>query len=239
MRVSTQAIVLNSVKYGEADMIVSCFTQTAGLKSYMLRGIFKSRKGKFRPAMFQPLTQLSVEAIHKDKGTLERLVDAKVTANYSSLHSDLAKSSQVMFLSEILKMSIQEHESNSQLFSFLSSALVGLDQAKKTTNHHLKILLDLTRYLGFYPDFNQSDGPLFNAVDGVFQRTHQDLDLSGLSVSQDLTQLHVTSFESCGQLELNRTSRSALLALLLEYYQYHVQGFRKPKSLEVFDQIFH
>ena len=120
MRVSTQAIVLTSVKYGEADMIVSCFTQTAGLKSYMLRGIFKSRKGKFRPAMFQPLTQLSVEAIHKDKGTLERLVDAKVTANYSSLHSDLAKSSQVKFLSEILKMSIQEHESNPQLFSFLS-----------------------------------------------------------------------------------------------------------------------
>ena len=37
MLAKTEAIVLTSIKYGEADLIVKCFTQSSGLKSYLLR----------------------------------------------------------------------------------------------------------------------------------------------------------------------------------------------------------
>ena len=239
MRVSTRAIVLTSVKYGEADMIVSCFTESTGLKTYMLPGVFKSRRGALRPAIFQPLTQLSLEAIHKDKGTLERLVEAKVIVNYATLHTDIVKSSLVMFLAEILKMSIQEHESNPSLFGFLSAVLVNLDQAERPANHHLKILLELTRFLGFYPDFDRTEGAYFKTSDGVFQAQNQADEMASLPLSHALCVLDETTLEACVQMPITKAERAALLALLLRYYQYHIQGFKQPKSLAVLTQIFH
>ena len=51
MLVNTRAIVISALKYGEADLIVKCFTEEAGLKTYLLRSILKSKKGKLRTAM--------------------------------------------------------------------------------------------------------------------------------------------------------------------------------------------
>ncbi|WP_339702566.1 DNA repair protein RecO, partial [uncultured Marixanthomonas sp.] len=120
MLVSTKAIVISSVRYSEADLIVSCFTEADGLKSYMLRNILKSKKGKLRSSFFQPLTQLDLVANHKNKGTLEYIKEAKIIQPYQTLHSDVYKSSLVMFLSEILKSTIKEEETNTQLFQFLT-----------------------------------------------------------------------------------------------------------------------
>ena len=112
MVVSTKAIVISALKYSEADLIVKLFTQSYGLKSYILRGIYKSKRGKIRVSHFQSLTQLDIIARHKDKGTLENLSEVKVIQHYGSLHSNIFKSTVVLFLAEILKNSIQEEEKN-------------------------------------------------------------------------------------------------------------------------------
>ena len=52
MLVTTKAIVISAIKYGEADLIVRCFTEEAGLKSYILRRILKSKKGKYAEQYF-------------------------------------------------------------------------------------------------------------------------------------------------------------------------------------------
>ena len=91
MLVKTKAIVISSLKYGEADLIVKCFTHSSGLKSYLVRNVLKSRKGKLRVSLFQPLTHLDIEANHKDKGTLESIREAKVTHHFKSLHTDVIK----------------------------------------------------------------------------------------------------------------------------------------------------
>jgi len=151
MLVKTKAIVISSLKYREADLIVKCFTQSSGLKSYLLRNILKSKKGKLRASLFQPLTHLELEANHKDKGTLESLREAKIRYHFQSLHTDVVKSSIVLFLSEILRNSIQEEEENISLFQFLESATIWLDTSTDIANFHLLFLLNLTQHLGFYP----------------------------------------------------------------------------------------
>src|SRR5690606_16502924 len=123
MLVNSNAIVISALKYSEADLIVKCYTQKSGLKTYLLRGILKSRKGKFKTSMFQPLTQLELVAKHKDKGTMEYLQDAKILHHYSSLHTNVVKSTLVLFLSEILRNSIQEEEQNENLYFFLENSL--------------------------------------------------------------------------------------------------------------------
>ena len=56
--ISTNAIVLSSLKFGDTSLIVKCFTQQEGLKSYLVRGVLKSKKGGLKVAYFQPLNTI-------------------------------------------------------------------------------------------------------------------------------------------------------------------------------------
>ena len=143
MLVSTKAIVFSAIKYAEADLIVSCFTEEAGLKTYMLRGILKSKKGKLKASYFQPLTQLEVIADHKNRGNLEYLREAKIFYPYKSLHTNIVKSSLVMFLSEMLKNCIREEEKNVELYRFLENSLISLDEKEQVANFHIYFLKKL------------------------------------------------------------------------------------------------
>src|SRR5690606_4584105 len=112
MIVKTKAIVFSSIKYADADLIVTCFTEEFGIQSYLLRSILKSKKSSLRASFFQPLTQLDLVVTHRNKGKLEYIREAKVISPYETLHTDLIKTSLVMFLAEILKSTIREEEAN-------------------------------------------------------------------------------------------------------------------------------
>ena len=170
MLVSTQAIVLSAIKYADADLIVTCYTKTDGIKTYHGRGGLKSRRGKFKASSFLPFTQLDIVARHRNKGTMEYLNETKISVPYSTMHTDVIKSSLVMFLSEILKSVIREEEANPALFSFLETALIDMDNRENVGNFHIYFLLALSRYLGFFPDAN-SQGNYFNMLEGVFQHS--------------------------------------------------------------------
>jgi len=238
MQVSTRALVFSSVKYAEADLIVSCFTEKYGLKSYLLRGILKSKKGKLRASMFQPLSLLQMEAFHKDKGTLERINEAKVIKPYKTLHTHVIKSSLLLFLSEILKNSIKEEESNPSLFSFIENSLKWLDENKEIANFHLLFLLKLTYFLGFYPDFSGKNRLYFNLMEGCFQEEeYGQFCEKGLAV-ETLKKIEEMEFMGLEKLTIKKDTRLKTLELLLSYYQLHIQGYKAPKSLPILAQIY-
>lgn len=239
MLVSTNAIVISSLKYAEADLIVKCYTQKSGLKTYILRGVLRSRKGKFKPSLFQPLTQLELVAKHKDKGTLEYLQDAKILHHYSSLHTNVVKSTLVLFLSEVLKNSIREEEQNEELYEYLETTFIWLDTHNNFANFHLLFLLKLTRYLGFFPDDVQGDRDYFNMLDGVFQDVSTNpYCIEGPNLML-LKQLIPVNFSDLEEVKLNKAARNHFLEMLLLYYQLHIESFKKPKSLAVLQEIFH
>lgn len=238
MVITTKAIVFSALRYGEADLIVKCFTQKNGLKTYLLRGILKSKKGKLKTSLFQPLTQLEIVASHKDKGTLEYMKEAKLETVYQSLHTNVVKSTVVMFLSEVLKNSVKEEEANPALYDFLENSLNWFDLHDKTVNFHLLFLLKLTRYLGFYPDEYQGDEPVFNLIDGTFQDVETTPDCINDENVALLQRLLGTDFDYLPTIKLNQAGRSGFLLMLLRYYEIHLQGFHKPKSLAVLNEIY-
>ena len=91
MQVTTKAIVLSSIKYGETSLIVKALTASDGLQTYLLKGVLASRKGKLKAAYFQPMMQLEIVANHKYKGTLESIREARVSYPFSTVHTDIIK----------------------------------------------------------------------------------------------------------------------------------------------------
>lgn len=238
MIVATKAIVFSAIKYSEADLIVSCFTEVAGIKSYLLRGVLKSKKGKLKASYFQPLTQLELIAEHKNKGTLEYIKEAKVFDPYKSLHTTIVKTGLVMFLSEMLKNIIKEEEPNEELYSFLQNSFNWLDQNEEVANFHIFFLLQLSMYLGFYPDASDIHHKYFNIMDGSFQATDtSNYCLRGAQI-EDLKHFFNVNLDSLSSIKLSKAERQDVLELILSYYSFHVQGYQKPKSLAVLNQLF-
>ncbi|MEH6680761.1 MAG: DNA repair protein RecO [Sediminicola sp.] len=238
MQVKTKAIVLSGLKYGETSLIVRAFTEHSGLKSYLLQGVFSSKKGKLKMAYFQPLMQLEIVASHKNKGTLERIVEARANYHYLSLHDNIAKNAMALFLAEMLSNSILEEERNGELFQFLEASLQWLDTHNEIANFHLYFLLRLTKYLGFYPDQTGMDAPYFDLVEGAFVYKPS---LHPIMEGENLAHFKlflVTDFEGAHHIKMKKADRQDLLKQLVLYYGLHLQGFRKPRSLAVLNEVF-
>lgn len=236
MLVKTKAIVISSLKFQEKSLIVKCFTLSNGLKSYFVRDAFSGRKASQKIAYFQPLSILEIEAVHKNKGTLENFKEIKTAVPFQSIHTDIVKSTMVMFLSEMLHYSIQEEEKNESLFLFLETALTWLDQHDEISNFHLILLLETTKYLGFYPDVSDIDLPYFEMYDGVFTLFH---DVGSLTEQESalFKKLIELKFDS-DQKVFHVLERQILLKILIDYYRFHLDGFKNPKSLEVLKEVF-
>ncbi len=238
MIVNSPAIVIHALRYGEADLIVTLFTKTAGLRSYLQRGVLKSKKGKIRSSLFQPLMLLEIEALHKNKGTLERIKDARVAKHYTTLHTDFVKSALVFFISDVLKNSIQEQEANVDLFEYIETALLWLDAHNEIGNFHITFLIKLTQYLGFFPDTSQTEQEYFNMEEGVFQAASTNIYCVNDTHILQFKEFLGTTFEESMNIKLSKTTRSEILAMLLVYFELHLHGFKKPKSLSVLNEIF-
>jgi len=236
MQIKTKAIVISSLKYQEKSLIVKCFTLSDGLKTYFVRDAFSSRKSNQKIAYFQPLSILEIEAVHKNKGTLENFKEIKLALPFQTIHSDLVKSTIVMFLSEMLHYSIHEEEKNESLFLFLETALSWLDTHDEIVNFHLIFLLEATKYLGFYPDISDSDLPFFEMNEGVFTLFNA---ISSLSQHETnlFKKLLDLKFDN-DQKTFGVIERQILLKTLIDYYSFHLDGFRKPKSLDVLKEVF-
>ncbi|TKD65292.1 DNA repair protein RecO [Flavobacterium sp. ASW18X] len=238
MLTHTKAIVLSALKYGDTSLIVKAYTQTDGLKSYLLKGVLASKKGKLKAGLFQPLTQLELVANHKNKGTLETLKEAKVSYPYKTIHTDIIKNSIVLFLAEVVAQSVQEGEEESQLFQFLERAFIFLDQATNITNFPLAFLLHLSRYLGFYPDDNQTDELYFDLLEGEFLSKPSLNPLLEAPIIYDFKTLLGTKFDAYSTVKIKKANRQELLNKMLLYFELHLHGFRKPKSLAVLNAVF-
>lgn len=235
MLIKTRAIVISALRYQEKSLVVKCFTREAGLKSYFIRDAFSNKKSAQKIAYFQPLNLLEIEATHKNKGNLEYLKEIRLASPYLTINTNVVKSSLAVFLSEVLHHCIREEEKNDSLYTFLETALLWLDTHDEVADFHLVLLMEITKFLGFYPDNGNTSCEFFEMTDGVFTQ-FQSLTCLSAGETQLLRRLMALRLDT-GLRNFSVGERQSLLKIMMDYYAFHLDGFRRPKSAEVLREV--
>ena len=238
MLVSTKAIVISKLKYRDNDLIIKCYTEQFGVQSYLLRGVLKSKKGKLRTAYFQLLSQLEIIVNFRENRSLQSINDVKPLFFYQSIHTNVAKSAIVMFLAEVLSSILKEEEKNQTLFTYIETTLLWLDTNDDFSNFHLLFLLNLTKHLGFYPDLEHSELEYFNLEDGRFQSQKSNNNCIYGEKLKSFKLLLGIHFDALNTININSKKRQEFLNMILLYFELHLGSLKRPKSLQVLNQVF-
>ncbi|MCB2221108.1 MAG: DNA repair protein RecO [Bacteroidetes bacterium] len=236
---TTRGIVLRTVKYSESSIIAKIYTEAFGIQSYMVRG-FRSKKSNLKQALFQPLNLLDIVAYHRENKEIQNLKEIKIAYPFTTIPFDIRKSTQLLFINEVLYQVMREEEPNPALFSFLFESIIHLDTMKKNIAFfHQVFLIQLTQYLGFFPRNNHTDKtPNFELTEGIFSAMEGPESL----VTQEpygryLALLIQTSVIDSQQLDIDPRNRHKLLEIILTFYRHHIPGLKEFKSHRILQQV--
>ena len=238
MLISSPAIILSKVRYQDNDLIVKCLTRDLGVVSYMIKNISMSKKSKNKFAFFQLLNILDLETNYNSNRSIQYIKDLKVKYNFTSLHTNIYKSSVVMFLSEILSNIIHVETKDMELFDFIEKSLIWYDKSEDSSTFYLIFLMKITHYLGFYPDCTNMNYNYFNLEEGLFESSkNSQYVIEGSSLVLFKTILGI-KFDINKLPFIDKIKKKDILKNIIIYYKLHVDGFKEPKSLKVLNQIF-
>lgn len=234
----TRAIVLRAIRYGDNSLVVKLLTEQNGLQSFMVKGAF-NKTAKIRAALFQPLTLLDIVCANSH-GDLGYLKEANVEYAYQSIPFDINKNAIVLYLCELLSKSIQDSETDTELFGFIHHALTHLDAMETNyADFPLKFSIELSRFLGFSPNTNNyKEGFIFDLEEGCFR--HDSIGSIYLIDNQQsklFYNLCKDSFFDSNDLCLKNGERRQLLEAVISYYKLHVSGFNEIKSAEILKTV--
>jgi DNA repair protein RecO (recombination protein O) len=237
----TSGIVLHTTRYGESSLVVHCYTEQYGRQTYLVKGVRKSRKNN-RSNLFQPLFILDFEVYHKGFSEMKLVKEVNRTIPLNSIPFDITKSTQAIFIAEVLYRTVREEEANPMLAHFLVNSIQYLDaMGDPLPDFHIIFLFHLSRHLGFFPKNNISEVDcFFDMTSGQFrsQITNPETQLDQ-SNSLLWSKYLGSDFQSVRELGFNSMQRKTVLDQLVSYYRNHVDGMGEIRSLEVLHAFFH
>ena len=235
-----QGIVLSSINYNDKYILVQIFTDTSGRVTYMVPKT-NSKSSKVSRSLFMPFALLEMDAEHRDSRDIQRIKEAHSILPLYSIPNDISKSSMVFFLSEFLTKVLKDVNENNNLFQYLTQSIQVLELAEKgIANYHLVFILNMTRFLGFYPNLEEyQQGDIFDMLNGVFVR-NQPLHNHYVSRpdSLALSKLYRISYENMHLFKFSRQDRINIINRIIEYYRIHLSDFPAIKSLDVLHELF-
>lgn len=240
MEQKSKAIVLQTIKYGESQLIVDIFTEKLGTLSFIVP-VPKSKKAKFKRQFFQPFVILNIEFDYRPKSTLQKLKDISIAIPFVHIPFTPYKYTMVMFLSEVLAYAVKNEQQNETLFAFLLSSIVWLDHSTSNcANFHIVFLLRLSSFLGISPNMESGVyGEYFDLEAGCFVEcvpVHRHY--LGKEDSLHLISLLRLSYETMHLYTMSHFNRDKCIEVILEYYKIHIPNFPEIKSLTVLKELF-
>ncbi len=255
MIVSTDAIVLRSMKYRDTSKIVTLYSEKFGKISVIAKGA-RAAKNKFG-ASLEPMTHAAVVIYKKEHRDLHFLSKSEIVQPFFKTRIVPDKLAVGLALVELVHLVMHDEEENQIMFALLTDALHALEISKlNALNILFAFELKLVRQLGFAPHFEScSQCGTYVLEDAGVRFVHVILargsvvcskcigghDGAGIRLTNDVLHalVHFASapMEAVAGLELTFQQQDEILALLQTYMQYHVAGARTLRSLSLLNVL--
>lgn len=234
-----KGIFLHQVKYSDSSVIAKIYTDTEGMQSFVVRGVWKSKKNK-KSGLLQPLMLLDIIAYVNPKRDIHQVKEISAAYHFKNIQqNDFVKTSIAVFINEMVYKSIREQEQNQALFDFLSTSIKYLDLSEQGyVNFHLLFAMQFSRYLGFFPSPDHHEYDFFDLREGQFspvEPMHTDFLIP--ENTRLFKQLLGTDYAEMQNLQLSNHQRRDMLNNILAYYAFHLQGFGEMKSHHVLETV--
>lgn len=147
MNNKTAGIVIKRSNLGEADRILTIFTERFGKIKAIAKGVRKttSKLGGY----LEPFILLDLE-LHEGK-TFYTVTGASVVKNFPTLHTDLNKIAKAFYIGEMIDRFLEEHQKNPTSFQILIEVLESIEESREDLI--LRIFeLKLIESAGFSPE---------------------------------------------------------------------------------------
>jgi DNA repair protein RecO (recombination protein O) len=232
--VHTQGIVLSTLRYRETSLIVRTYTQSAGLQSFIVNGVRKS-KPSFHNAFFQPLSLLELVVYQKPgNSTLHRLKEVHTAIPYKHIGTDQVKTCAAFFLAELLEKAIREEEGNTDMFQLLWNSCQVLDLQSETNFVFLhQFMVRLASALGFgVENIAAFYTEICKAANSTLTEWEHQILPEEVVLLETIIDLPIGT--GC---ESTLKARRMLLHHLIFWYRIHLQNFTELKTLSILQEV--
>lgn len=236
MYIKTKAIILSVIKYNDYDAIAQAYTQKTGFTAYFLKNFFNKKTKKLKKAYFQPGTLLEILATDKQNSQLEYIKEVKIYYHYKNIHLNFNKLNIATFMREVLIESLKNEQEDTKLFQFIEKSFIQLDQQDFKPDFHIIFLINLTRFLGFFPDY-QTQGNFFDMTNGKFSSQMQSSKYATAEESL-IFKKYLGMIFDLKKTTLKHNERKKILDFLMEYYELHIAKFTVPKSVKILHKLY-
>lgn len=217
MKYKSRAITLTYIKQGESSIISKIFTEKHGLQSFIVKGV-RSKKAKKKLGLFQPLQLVDINATLIPKKGLQYLAEITIIETISTDKINMNKNFLAIFIAEISSKVLQENEQNSGLFKFVWEIKQKLYNANTIDeNFALLFMLNLSKYLGFFPSTENINAPFFNLETGEFSGKAFNLNIY-LTEEKTTILKHLLLGK---KINIPQELKSELLKDIMQYFRLH------------------
>ena len=116
--------------------------------------------------------------------------------------------------------------------------IIWYDNIPECNIYHIKFLIELSKYIGFYPNIINEQDMYFCLESGSTTNTKPiGININGVDLKL-LKNLLGIEFKDLNSMSISKMSRVRILNYLIDYYSLHLQMFKTPKSINVFTQVF-
>lgn len=234
---TTRAFVLRAIRQADRSLVLKVFTEEAGSRAYLVR---TGGRSGVRPALLQPLARLELVGTEHPERDIQFLREARVERPYTDLDRDPIRRTIALFAQEVLYHVLRQQGPDPGLFRSVHAALDELDSAPELALYPQSLLLLLAAHMGFFPAYEEGDGPYFDPMEGVFLRSPAPHVHAWTQEDSASLQLLLQQWpERIAAADLGPSKRRVLLDGLLQYFRLHVPGFGELHSPAILHAVLH
>ena len=231
MKYNSRAIALTYLKHSETSIIAKIYTEIRGLQTFIVKGV-RSKNSKNKLGLFQPLKLSIISGTINKKRTFQYLNEIFLAKDVPVSILNMKNQLLSLFIAEVMSKILHENEEDERLFQYIWDLKISLIRNENINNNlALNFLLELSKFLGFYPSLENLQSKYFDLDQGEFTN-----EINNFCVSEK-NSIYLKLLLTKNTCDIPKKNRIELLNTIINYYKMHNHELKNITSHSIINEF--